>query len=213
VVLACALLLAACGSGPQADAARARDGAVAPASAAAQAPAPVQGQGPAPAGPAQRGAADAQAVVQPLPGVRGGSGAPASTPAAVAAAPQPVPRNPRYVKLPPPAAVRTVEALQLQIARRLVEAHPDTSYTRTAPPRLLAIPVIEIELNQDGSVRNTRVLRHPSTGPEATTLALAAIRRAAPYGNVSALPRPWKVVEAFLFDDELRFKPRTLDLD
>lgn len=103
--------------------------------------------------------------------------------------------------------------LQIQFARRLVQAHPDTSFTKTAPPRLLAIPVIEVELNADGSVRGTHVIRHPSTGPEATTLALAAIQRAAPYGNVSKLPKPWKFVETFLFDDQLRFKPRTLDLN
>ena len=103
--------------------------------------------------------------------------------------------------------------LQVQFARRLVQAHPDSSYTRPAPSRLLAIPVIEVEFNADGSVRSTRVIRHPTTEPEATTLALAAIRRAAPYGDVSKLPRPWKIVETFLFDDELRFKPRTLDLD
>jgi hypothetical protein len=35
--------------------------------------------------------------------------------------------------------------------------------------------------------------------------------RAAPYGAMSRLPRPWKFVEVFLFDDERRFKPRTLD--
>jgi hypothetical protein len=39
------------------------------------------------------------------------------------------------------------------------------------------------------------------------------VRRAAPYGNVARLPRPWKVIETFLFDDDLRFKPRTLDID
>ena len=26
------------------------------------------------------------------------------------------------------------------------------------------------------------------------------------------LPKPWKVIETFLFDDDLRFKPRTLDV-
>jgi len=107
---------------------------------------------------------------------------------------------------------RSVTELQLQFARRLVGAHPDSSYVGPVPPRLLAIPVIEVEFNADGSVRGTRVLRHPSTGPEATQLALEAIRRAAPYGNVSRLPKPWKIIEAFLFDDDLRFKPRTLDL-
>jgi hypothetical protein len=38
-----------------------------------------------------------------------------------------------------------------------------------------------------------------------------AVRRAAPFGDVSRLPRPWRFAEVFLFDDERRFKPRTLD--
>jgi hypothetical protein len=28
---------------------------------------------------------------------------------------------------------------------------------------------------------------------------------------VSRLPKPWKYIETFLFDDERRFKPVTLD--
>ena len=39
----------------------------------------------------------------------------------------------------------------------------------------------------------------------------SAVHRAAPFGDVSRLPRPWKFVETFLFDDDRRFKPRTLD--
>ena len=42
-------------------------------------------------------------------------------------------------------------------------------------------------------------------------MAVAAVRRAAPFGDVSRLPKPWKFVEVFLFDDDRRFKPRTLD--
>ena len=42
-------------------------------------------------------------------------------------------------------------------------------------------------------------------------IAAAAVHRAAPFGDVSRLPRPWKFVETFLFDDDRRFKPRTLD--
>jgi hypothetical protein len=120
-------------------------------------------------------------------------------------------RAPRYVKLPPPATPRSAADLRLQFARRLVEAHPDGTYLGRVPERLLAIPVIEVELNADGSVRNIDVLRKPSTGNEATVLAIDAIKRAAPYGDVSRLPKPWKVVETFLFDDNLKFKPRTLD--
>ena len=68
-------------------------------------------------------------------------------------------------------------------------------------------------LNADGSVRQIVVLRHPTSGDEATALAIAAVKRAAPYGNVARLPRPWRVIETFLFDDDMRFKPRTLDTD
>jgi hypothetical protein len=116
------------------------------------------------------------------------------------------------VRLPAPATPRTKLELQRQLAQRLVQAHPETSYLTRAPDRLLAIPVLEIELNGDGSVRRIEVLRHPKTGPEATKLAIEAVHRAAPYGSVTHLPRPWKVVETFLFDDSLRFKPRLLDL-
>ena len=117
----------------------------------------------------------------------------------------------RYVQLGPPAALRNTNELQQQFARRLIAAHPDTSYMTASPPRLWAIPVIEVELYADGSVRHINVLRQPSTGTEATQLAIDAIRRAAPFGDVSRLPKPWRVVETFLFDDDLRFKPRTLD--
>ena len=103
--------------------------------------------------------------------------------------------------------------MRLQFARRLVAAHPETSYTERAPDRLWAIPVLAVELNANGSVRHITVLRKPSTGNEATALAIAAVHRAAPFGDVSRLPKPWKVVETFLFDDDLRFKPRTLDVE
>jgi hypothetical protein len=37
------------------------------------------------------------------------------------------------------------------------------------------------------------------------------VRRAAPFGDVSHLPRPWKFTETFLFNDDRHFKPRSLD--
>jgi hypothetical protein len=136
---------------------------------------------------------------------------PAASPAAAAAnAPK---RPPRYLKLDPPATPRSEAELRVQIATRLVQSHPDSTYRERAPDRLLAIPVIEIELNANGSVRGTKVLRQPRQATESVQLAIDAIRRAAPFGDVSRLPRPWKYVEVFLFDDDLRFKPRTLDSD
>jgi len=37
------------------------------------------------------------------------------------------------------------------------------------------------------------------------------VRRAAPFGDVTHVPKPWKFTEVFLFDDDRRFKPRVLD--
>jgi hypothetical protein len=54
-------------------------------------------------------------------------------------------------------------------------------------------------------------MRTPTQATDTVQMAIDAIRRAAPYGDVSRLSRPWKFVEVFLFDDDRRFKPRTLD--
>ncbi len=71
--------------------------------------------------------------------------------------------------------------------------------------------MLEIELNGDGSVRRIVILREPRQAKDTLQIATDAIRRAAPFGDVSRLPRPWKFAETFLFDDDRKFKPRTLD--
>jgi hypothetical protein len=101
--------------------------------------------------------------------------------------------------------------VRLQAARRLVAANPSGTYTGTVPDVLLAIPVLEVELNADGSIRRIDVLRKPGQAPDTLQLAIDAMRRAAPFGDVSRLPRPWKFSETFLFNDDRKFKPRTLD--
>jgi len=108
-------------------------------------------------------------------------------------------------------AMRDWQPYKTQVARRIVAANPGGTYTGQVPEILLAIPVLEIELNGDGSVRHIGVLREPSQARDTTQLAIDAVRRAAPFGDVSRLPRPWKFTEAFLFDDDRRFKPRTLE--
>ena len=115
------------------------------------------------------------------------------------------------MQLGPPTVSRNWDELRTQAARRLVAAHPDTSYMGKPQPLLLAIPVIEVELNADGSIRSINVMRQPSQARDTTQLAIDAIRRAAPFGDVSRLPKPWKFVETFLFNDDRRFKPRSLD--
>jgi hypothetical protein len=118
---------------------------------------------------------------------------------------------PPAVALPAPRAMRNWDDVRLQAAQRIVSANPNGTYMGEVPEALLAIPVLEIELNGDGSVRRILVLRPPRQAHDTIQIAADAVRRAAPFGDVSRLPRPWKFVETFLFDDDRRFKPRTLD--
>ena len=107
---------------------------------------------------------------------------------------------------------RNWDEFRLHAGRRLVQANPNGTYTGAVPEPLLAIPVLEVELNADGSVRRILVQRQPSQAQDTVQLAIDAVRRAAPFGDVSHLPRPWKFSEVFLFRDDRRFKPRVLDL-
>ena len=110
-----------------------------------------------------------------------------------------------------PLTMRTWLEVRRQAAERLVVAHPEGSYTTEPPLTLLAIPVLEVELNGDGSIRRIVVLREPRQALDTTQIAIEALHRAAPFGDVRRLPRPWKFVETFLFDEQRRFKPRSLD--
>jgi len=129
-------------------------------------------------------------------------------------APSPAPAPaPRVTPAPAPylRPARTVDEYQRQIAARLMAANPKITYTAPAPSVLLAIPVLELEVNADGSVRHIGVMRTPTQATDTIQIAMEAIRRAAPFGDVTQVPRPWKFTEVFLFDDDRHFKPRILD--
>ena len=112
----------------------------------------------------------------------------------------------------PSVAYRTWDKFRLHAGRRLVQTNPNGTFTGAVPEPLLAIPVLEVELNADGSVRRIVVQRQPSQARDTVQLAIEAVQRAAPFGDVSHLPRPWKFSEVFLFRDDRRFKPRVLDI-
>lgn len=144
-----------------------------------------------------------------------------SAPQAPAAAAQPVPSTPGP-QAPAPSArplppvhgttYRNWDEFRLHAGRRLVQANPQGTFTGAVPEPLLAIPVLEVELNADGSVRRIVVQRQPTQARDTVQLAIDAVQRAAPFGDISHLPRPWKFSEVFLFRDDRRFKPRVLDL-
>jgi protein TonB len=131
--------------------------------------------------------------------------------AAPAAAESPAPGAPAAIVLPAPAAARDWDEFKRSAALRLMAANPDLTYTGPVVDPLLAIPVLEVDLDRDGRVRNIRIVRMPTQAEDTVQLAIDAVMRAAPYGDMSKLPKPWKWVEIFLFDEDRRFKPRTLD--
>jgi hypothetical protein len=145
---------------------------------------------------------------------------PPTAPAPVAKAPasaapaRPAPAAPMAnpAGLPSPAAVRSWNEVRAQAARRLLAANPAITYSGAVPDPLLAIPVLEIELNSDGSIRRVDVMRAPRQAQDTVQIAIDAVHRAAPFGDISRLPKPWKFTETFLFNDDRKFKPRTLDL-
>ncbi len=111
----------------------------------------------------------------------------------------------------PSSSARNWDEYRVAAARRIVAANPGISHTGAVVEPLLAIPVLEVELNGDGSVRAIKVMREPSQAKDTTQIAIDAVRRAGPFGDVTRLPRPWRFSEVFLFGDDRRFKPRSLD--
>ncbi|WP_119353847.1 hypothetical protein [Azohydromonas sediminis] len=130
----------------------------------------------------------------------------------------PAPPATPQTTVPAPAALpvtlpraRNWDEYRERAARRLVAANPGRTYDGPVSEPLLAIPVLEAELNADGSIRRIKVLREPRQAKDTVPMAIEAMRRAAPFGDVSHLPRPWTYVEVFLYDDARKFKPRTLE--
>ena len=147
----------------------------------------------------------APAVAPPPPPPAPNAARPAPAPAAAA------PAGATGSRLAAPGPVRNFVEVRAQAARRLVAANPTGTYTDVPPDPLLAIPVLEIELNGDGSIKNIDVMRKPSQALDTVQLAIDAVRRAAPFGDVSRIAIPWKFTETFLFRDDRTFKPRILD--
>lgn len=135
----------------------------------------------------------------------------AAAPKVAAPAPSPASKAPVDPVLPPAPAVRTRAELELQAARRIAAANPVRVYLSKPPDVLLAVPVLQVDLHADGRVKRIQVLRYPRQARDTVELAIEAVHRAAPYGNVQRMPEPWMFVESFLFNDERRFKPRALN--
>lgn len=135
-------------------------------------------------------------------------------PAPVAQAPA-APAAATVARAPVPAPVaqapaRTWDEYKVRAARRIMQTSPGETFSGPIPERLQSIPVIQVELNRDGSVRNVTVLRVPKFSPQTLQMAMNAVRRAGPFEPVGHLPRPWQYSETFLYNDDLKFQIRSL---
>lgn len=101
--------------------------------------------------------------------------------------------------------------LQTQVARHVIEHNPGHNYDGTLPPLLPAIVVLEITVDRDGRLTEVAVQR--SRDPDASEVALDAVRRSTP------LPPPQQLAQAggkltfsetFLFADSRRYQLRSL---
>jgi hypothetical protein len=95
------------------------------------------------------------------------------------------------------------------VTRQIMERNEGMTYSGDPPAVLMSIPVLEVELEADGSVRSVAVIRLPQNVPETAQASVDAVMRAAPFGDVSQLPRPWRFTETFLYDWAGRFVLRS----
>lgn len=110
----------------------------------------------------------------------------------------------------PGTRARNWDEYKLRAAQRIVDTSPGETFAGPLPDPLQSIPVVQVHLNRDGSVRRIQVLRTPRQSPETLEMAIRAIRRAAPFEPVGHLPQPWQFNETFLYNEELKFQLRTL---
>jgi hypothetical protein len=117
------------------------------------------------------------------------------------------------VSLPGDPPARAWEPFKKQAGRRMFAATPDYALKGKLPPMLFGIVILEIEADADGNLRRVAVTRAPANAAAADTaeIAMEVVRRGAPYGDMSRLPKPWKWSEVFLFDEKRRFRPRSME--
>jgi hypothetical protein len=123
--------------------------------------------------------------------------------------------SPTQVPEPAPIAnssslARDMQSYRALVGQKIVQSNSGVTFSGKLPDPLAAIPVIEITLNADGSIRGLDVRRAPRFYPETSQTAMDAIRRAAPFGSVAHLPQPWIFNETFLFNDALKFQVLSL---
>ena len=89
-------------------------------------------------------------------------------------------------------------------------ANPDSTYTGKLPPTCCwPSRCSRSSSTPTAACAASTCCARPRHAPKDTVqIAIDAVRRAAPLGDVSRLPRPWKFTETFLFDDDRQASSR-----
>jgi hypothetical protein len=135
--------------------------------------------------------------------------APSAPPPVATPAPAARPATPPPVAAGLPA-VRTWAEYRRRAAQIMMAANPGGTFAGAGPEQWYGIPVVQVMLNGDGTIRNVDFMRQSKVGPETNNMALQAVRRVASFGPVSNLPQPWQFNETFLYNDNLKFQLVTI---
>ena len=140
-----------------------------------------------------------------------GTPSPAPTPATVApSGAQPATVAGTGARATHAGPARNWDEYKVRVAQRIMATSPGETFSGPLPDPLQSIPVVQVRLNRDGSIRDIQVLRTPRQSPQTLDMAIRAIRRAGPFEPVGHLPQPWQFSETFLYNDDLRFQLRSL---
>ena len=135
------------------------------------------------------------------------------------------PALPSYPPAPAPPASATATATarpaphifgiddyKILVAEQILGANPSITFSGRLPPMLPAVVVVNISIDKDGGLANVVVQR--SRNHEASEVALASVKRSAPF------PKPKRMItrglktldfsETFLFNHQYQFQLRTL---
>ncbi len=136
------------------------------------------------------------------------------TPPHLPSAPAETPPQPGAAVPPPtPPPMNTIDDYKALVAQQILDANTAITFSGRLPAMLPAIVVVNLSMDRDGKLVNVAIKR--SRDSAASTVALAAVRRAGPdfAKPRHLLPRGRKTLdfsETFLFDDAYRFQLRSL---
>jgi protein TonB len=118
------------------------------------------------------------------------------------------PASPAAHSQPAPAGLTDYKT---QVAQHVVQHNPEHNFNGQLPPLLPAIVVLEITVDANGRLAHVEVQR--SRDPDASQVALAAMRRSTPLPQPKQLAQAdgtLKFSETFLFADRERYQLRSL---